>query len=302
MKLLQYPFNCHDKNKESMIRMCKVFNIEFEATNDRNRIKEDTYDILWLPTEWIEPNEIPLRVKILYGPQHFVFPDPLHHRVCVPKGPEDPFLSKRAFYICLSNWIEQVFLEFSPSFRIPLKAFPFGVKELPQRNLTNVSYDCIFYSKRRDPALYTSIKQTLQDMNLTFREFSYGSYRDSDYQDALQKTKLIVWLGCHESQGFAFQEAMSRNIPILVLDVESMFDEWNVYNHLKGQKQLKATTASWWCDKGRCGEKLHSTEEFETTLRKMLDNIEKYSPASFVKENLSDEVCMKRILDTFNQS
>ena len=83
MKLLQYPFNCHDKNKESMIRMCKVFNIEFEATHNRNRIQDNNYDILWLPTEWIEPNEIPSHVKILYGPQHFVFPHPNDGKLCI---------------------------------------------------------------------------------------------------------------------------------------------------------------------------------------------------------------------------
>ena len=65
----------------------------------------------------------------------------------------------------------------------------------------------------------------------------------------------------------------------------------------KGQKQLKATTASWWCEKGRCGEKIYSVDQLRPTLEYMLQNICKYSPASFVKEFLSDEVCMKRILD-----
>ena len=298
MKLVQYPFYCHDKNKESMQRMCAAVGITFEATNDFNRMKQGDYDYAWLPTQWVAPEQFPLHVKLIYGPQHFVFPDPAKEGVC---GPKDSELSKRAIYLCLSDWIYTVFHEFSSSFRIPICPFPFGIKDLPPRDLSTASLDCIVYSKRRHPAILTHVLKTIQEMQLTSQTFSYGSYKDHEYQTALQHAKLIIWVGCHESQGFAFQEAMSRNIPVLVIDAETMFDEYNEYTSYRGVKELKATSASWWCAKGRCGEKIAPTDDLKATLTHMLANIHKYNPAEFVREHLSDKVCMERILTAFHQ-
>ena len=293
MKLLQFPDNCHPKNKESMLRMCMSHGIDYEVTSDWNRVKGNDYDILWLPTLWIEPNELPNK-KIIYGPQHFVFPDPTKPGIC---GPEDEELSRRSFYIALSKWVYDCYNEFSPWFKIPLRICPFGVKEMPARRIEDSTLDCILYYKRRDTVLIQRIQDILNTMSISYKVFTYGSYNECLYQDALQQTKCIVWLGCHESQGFAFQEALARNIPILVYDVDSMFDEYQVYDHLRGTKDLFATSASWWDD--RCGEKIHTLEDLLPTLQHMLGNIQSYSPAAFVREHLSDKVCMERMLKGF---
>ena len=41
---------------------------------------------------------------------------------------------------------------------------------------------------------------------------------------ALKQARFCIWIGRHESQGFAFQECLASNVPILVWDVQSMKD------------------------------------------------------------------------------
>ena len=274
-----------------MERMCRAKGIVFEATHDQERLQIADYDILWLPMEWIDPTHLPPSIRILYGPQHFVFPDQANSGVC---GPEDETLSKRSFYICLSPWVKDLYEEFSPWFKIPLVPIPFGIQQLPPRDLNTCTLDCIVYFKRRNPMELNKVLSILEFMKVKYQCFSYGSYQEHAYQQALQTTKCIVWLGTHESQGFALQEALSRNIPICILDAKTMYDEYKGYDSYRGTKDLKSTTASWW--DSRCGEKISNIDSLHETLTNMLTSISSYKPAEYVKEVLSDDVCMSRIL------
>ena len=48
----------------------------------------------------------------------------------------------------------------------------------------------------------------------------------------LQNSKYGIWLDAHESQGFALQEALSCNVPLLVWNISSMNQEYNsTYNN-----------------------------------------------------------------------
>jgi hypothetical protein len=292
MKLLQFPDDCHIKNRQSMERMCRALNITYERTNSRERLQEHDYDLLWLPMYWISPDEFP-GVKIMYGPHHFIFPE--GHPICGEKKKE---WSQRAVYNCLSEWNRNVYGEFTNTSVIPFVSLPFGIELLPERNLFQTKTDCVIYVKRRDPKDVEFVRSVLEKRGLSYRIFSYGSYSDSEYQKALMETKLVIWLGTHESQGFAFQECLSRNVPILVCDATSMFVEYGSYKEYIGKKQLKSTTASWWSHE--CGEQINGIEGFEETLNTMMNKLPFYTPRHFIEQNLTDEKCMNRILRSLN--
>jgi hypothetical protein len=294
MKLLQYPDDCHIKNRESMVRMCKIMNIEYEQTNDRGRLQIKNYDILWLPMFWISPDEVPF-AKILYGPHHFVFPD---NQIC---GNANKEWTSRCIYTALSEWNKKLHDDFC-SFNsvIPFAPLPFGIKLLPERNLREATIDCLLYAKQRDPNHIQHIQSILDKKKLSYITFTYGSYRDADYQAALMKSKFVIWCGRHESQGFAFQECLSRNIPILVCDAISMFYEIGTYDSYRGKKELKSTCASWWSNE--CGELIEDRNNFEETLEKIQINLPYYTPRKFIERTLTDEICMKRILSALKIS
>jgi hypothetical protein len=295
-RFLQYPDDAHVKNKESIRRMCSSAGITFEATNDRGRLNKADYDYLWLPMFWISPDEIPGTAKIIYGPHHSVFPQG------ALVGPLNEKWSQRCVYTTLSDWNLSVFREFAPETTIPLKALVFGVNvdQLEDVRGRPKTTDCLLYFKRRDPRDLEAARSALKAAGLSFTEFSYGSYKQGDFLDALKKVKFALWIGTHESQGFAFQEAMAMNVPILCWDATSMFDEYGSYIEYKGSKNLYATTATVWSS--RCGERILRAYELPQALEAIQKNLGWYSPRQEITQRVSDSVTMKAITEYFEKA
>lgn len=294
MKLLQYPSQCHHKNVEGIERMCKSMSIMFEKTNDRNRLNTVDYDYLWLPLIFVSPDDIPENVYILYGPQYFVFPDNSWL-----SGPRNEKWSKRCVFTVLSEWNCIVHKEFIQESVIQMKAIPFGVNDaISCERIFPPIYDCIIYFKNRYPSL---LENVVSSKGLIYRVFSYGSYSNDDFLNSLRQSKFCIWIGSHESQGFAFQECMMTNTPMLVLDATSMFDEYNghnmIYSSLLGTKELKATSATCWTDE--CGEKC-TLDNFLEKLELIQSRFESYNPRKVIVEQRSDKVCMERLLQSFS--
>jgi len=293
LKLLHYPNDCHVKNRESILRMCKTMNIIYEATNDRERLQQADYTHLWLPMRWISPDELPKTIKILYGPHHSIFPE---GALCGPRNEE---WSKRCVYTTLSDWNLNVFKEFAPETVIPCVSLPFGLNPAIEDTAASPkTLDCFVYFKRRDPNQLKSITTLLNKKGLSYRLFSYGSYKNEDYMNTLRTVKFGVWIGSHESQGFAFQECLASNVPLLVWDVTSMMDEYGSYKEYVGKKHLFATTATQWSSV--CGERVLREYELESALDNIQINLPMYTPRTFIFSKMSDSVCMKRILDSFS--
>lgn len=277
-----------------MERMCKVKAIQYECTSDVNRLKRADYDILWLPTKWVSPDMIPSRAKLLYGPQHFVFVEgPI-------VGPQNEEWCKRAVYTCLSDWVMTVNREFASQTVIPFAPLPFGLSaSSPDFRDNPKTMDCLVYCKGRRPNDVETVLSLLKKHGLRHQVIKYGSYKHDEYVQLLKSVKFCIWIGTHESQGFAFQDCLVGNVPILVWDVQTMFEEYDckgacVYEKYKGLKQLKATSATEWSSE--CGERASSAEELESVLKIMVDKWHTYMPRQFILSRVSDEVCMSRIL------
>lgn len=291
MKLLQYPTDAHHKNLESMARMCAAWGIQYEKTNDRERLNRFDYDILWLPMRWISPDEFP-GMKILYGPHHSIFPE---GALCGSRNEE---WSTRCVYTTLSDWNYKVFQEFCANPAIPYAPLPFGLNTaIEDKSRYPKTMDCLVYYKRRDPEHLKYVTDVLKEKGLTFRVFSYGSYKNEDYMEALKSVKFVVWVGCHESQGFGLQECLASNIPMLVWDATSMFDEYGAFQEYRGQKQLLATSATKWSK--MCGEKFTTREEFPAALEKIQRSLTTYKPRDFILWENSDVRTMANILYQF---
>lgn len=299
MKLVFYMLSGlpHPKNWNGIQRMCKSCNIDFEYTNSIERIKEPNYDILYCMSNFIDPYNIPQNIKIIYGPQLWVIPVP------PMVGIFDKNLNDRCVFNLLSSWVEDYCRELASDFIMPISYFPLSVdintfKPLEQ----NKEYDCILYIKHRSNELVNYTISMLNQKGLTYKAFKYGSYNEEEYKDSLQKTKFMLTLDAHESQGFALEEAMSSGVPLLVMDATSMYDEMDngvnaTYEHLR-PKKLLATSVPYWSDE--CGIKITEKSEISDAIDKMLTTYQTFTPRDYIVRTLSDEVCMKRILDYFN--
>ena len=297
MKLVHYPDDCHPKNKESIIRMCKSLDIEYEATNDRQRLNRADYSILWLPMKWISPDDLPPNIKILYGPHHSVFPE---GSLC---GSPNPEWSKRCIYTTLSDWNREVFYEMSSQTVIPCLPLWFGVNPaIEDVKSIQKTTDCIIYYKRRNPSHLAVVIQELQKHNLTYKLFKYGEYKNHEYMSSLKEAKFVIWIGTHESQGFAFQECLASNVPILLWDASSMFDEWGWrdLDQYRSRKHLYATTAPQWSSE--CGERIIYDFELDQAIQNIIRLRDSYRPREYILSKTADNIAMQRILDAFGLS
>jgi len=292
MKLLHVG-NSYLSIYEFIIRDCKLFNIEYHHTHSKE-FPDHQYDIIWCPGGWINPDTYP-NSKFIFGPQFWVFPNPSNDFFTKSK----PEHRSRCIYVCLSDWIVKVFQEFADitNSNIPFLPLPFGLEEIQPKPTTQAySYDCIIYHKHRDPKLLEYCKSVVESKGLTYKVYTYGSYQRSDYIETLKKVRFAIWLGSHESQGFALQECLATNTPIYVYDAKTMKEEfYSNFNYTQHKEQLLATSAPYWSN--LCGYKVYSNEEFALKLDAFLQEIPQFNPAKYVQETLTDRVCFQRFLD-----
>uniref|UniRef100_A0A6C0KQ16 Glycosyltransferase n=1 Tax=viral metagenome TaxID=1070528 RepID=A0A6C0KQ16_9ZZZZ len=301
MKLLLFLGNGlpHPKNHQAIRRMCRVSSIDYEETLDIQRLTQPDYNILISCYALINPDSIPSHVKIIFGPQFFVFPD---DRLSQDKYPVDP---SRCVYNCLSDWVKRVNEEFVSTLNMPLVTFPFGVDTNAFCPYTHPNYnrtfDCAVYIKRRSTKLIDHAIEVLKSKNLTYHIFKYGSYQEEDYKHGVRMSTFMLVLDAHESQGFALEEAMSCNTPLLVVDATTMYDETNDGVHATYEehrpKRLLATSVPYWSDE--CGIKITDPTQLSSAIDQMMSSHSNFTPREYVLRTLSDEVCMKRILDYF---
>jgi hypothetical protein len=127
----------------------------------------------------------------------------------------------------------------------------------------------------------------------------YGSYNEEEYKSILKNSRFGIWIGSHESQGFALQEALSTNTPLLVWDVSSMFDE--IYNgsmeymRYQGSKKLLATSCTTWDN--TCGIRFTRSEDAEQSLDTMLANWNTFQPRKLIFDTLHPITCLQRMMD-----
>ncbi len=278
--------------------MCRRAGIEVEATDDKARLLRDDYEILWAPMHWITANEVSPRAKILYGPHFWVFPEAPF------VGAVDPALEGRAVYTTLCDWNQGVFQELcagAPT-RVPYEPIPFGIdpeledlSRAPGKDL-----DCVVYLKQRPREQMDRVTAALRVHGLRYVEVIYGTYSDAAYKNLLRRSQFVIWIGSHESQGYAFQECLAAGIPILLWDVTSMFYWPKCYDHLHGVYELSATTATQWSH--TCGERFVLWREFEGALARMRAKLGTYRPREFILSRVGDDVALRRLLDRLGLS
>ena len=117
-----------------------------------------------------------------------------------------------------------------------------------------------------------------------------NKYGENEYLNHLQDSKYGIWLGAHESQGFALQEALSCNVPLLVWSVTNMNQEYG-YNY----EDIPATTIPYWDD--RCGESFTDQGQFEEMYLLFLSKLDIYKPRDFILENLSMDKCEEKLIN-----
>ncbi len=271
----------HHKNLIGLKLVCEKFNIPLliiNNINDKQIYNDNIYNIVFITDKISSP--IPNKFVIL-GPHISVFPP--SSVINMSYTDKDKIVLN-----LLCDWNVKVWTDFGTT--IPLVTLPFAVdinKFLPSSEENK--QDIFIYYKQRDPQLFQTVLSMVKSkVKNNIHTIAYGFYNEDSYINILKKCRFGIWVGRHESQGFALQEALSSNIPLIVMDVKTMKEEYNngfIYAHIN--KNLNATAIPWWSEK--CGIVIYNVNELSLAIDTLENNISTYEPRRYIIDNLSPE-------------
>jgi hypothetical protein len=149
-------------------------------------------------------------------------------------------------------------------------------------------YDKIHWDRDRlVPELIEPIREQLRREGRSFTELRYGSYREEEYQDALGRSCAMIFLCHNESQGIAYQQALSCGVPVFAWDPGGPWKDPDYFPHRVTFAPV--SSVPYW--DARCGMKFIDRATFETGWRDfwIRSATGLFDPRGYVLDNLTLE-------------
>jgi hypothetical protein len=258
----------HHKNKIGLnLMITEGMQVDFNLKPQKN------YDWIINSSQLLEyPNH---EGGIIYGPQIMFYTENLSN-----------FFQKDDNKYCnlLSEWNSLLLNEIFPEVKTIELPFPVDVDRFVPKSKTGRP---IIYFKRRNPIILNDV---LNSLSFDFLIFDYvKGYNEVDYLESISKAPFVIWIGSHESQGFALQESLSCDCPIFVINVRSLREEtpsslWHTY---LPENSLKATSVPYFNE--QCGL-IAYPESWKEHFDLFLSS--NFTPRDFVIKNLSPQACL----------
>lgn len=165
-------------------------------------------------------------------------------------------------------------------------AWPSGVELQNKRD--KLYNKCIIYIKdiKAAPCLFDNrIFDLLQDMNIEYTTFNYGYYDYIQWQKALKSSDFVIFYqNGPETQGLAMAEAWANDCPTII--------KTKYKNPIKGTSPYLTDKSGLYFE--NFDELLAIITEYKNNPEKFIN---KFSPYEYVKENLSDEVSVMKLIN-----
>ena len=238
--------------------------------------------------------------------QQWTLPNPavlgpglLDHPGLAPALMEDPRFRS---YLVPSEWTRTLFAKVYGS-RCALWSAGIDLGEWPDyaaepKDLDFLVYDKIRWDREgRATSLVRPLLARLEERGLTVKFLRYGTYSLREYRELLRRTRGMIFLSEHETQGIAYQEAMACNVPILAWVngywVDPQRSQFEV-------GPIAATSVPLFSD--QCGETFAGADDFGAALDRFLARRGSYRPRRYVAENLSLEISGQKYLEHYRSA
>jgi hypothetical protein len=162
--------------------------------------------------------------------------------------------------------------------------------------------DVLVYDKVRwdrdvlGPDFIEPILQDLADRGLRTEVIRYGQYHHQTYASMLLRSRSLLFLCEHETQGMAYQEALACNVPVLAWDNGYWLDPQRPAFE---PDPVPATSVPYFDPS--CGERFRNLEDYRSVVPRFLDRLESYRPRDYVEEHLSLTGSARRYLSYYDQ-
>ena len=173
---------------------------------------------------------------------------------------------------------------------IPTAVWPAGVDTDRWRPSAGINKNKVLvYDKirwRRDEyerELIAPILDSLSRQGFEVVVLCYGCYLEEEYEQLLKDVSSMVFLCEHETQGFAYLQALSCGVPIFAWDRAGMWQDPSMYPH---RVRFEPVTSVPYFDE-RCGARFSDMPEFDRYSSVFFANVKNgcYRPRDYIVEN-----------------
>jgi glycosyltransferase involved in cell wall biosynthesis len=131
--------------------------------------------------------------------------------------------------------------------------------------------------------------------SLRVHTIRYGHYSHKDYRRQLRRSKAMLFLCEHETQGMAYQEALASGVPVLAWDNGWWLDPRRLSY---GAPDVPATSVPFFSPE--CGARFRNAQDFPGVLDQFLNRLPIYRPRQFVEQELSFAVSARLYLEHYH--
>jgi len=210
-----------------------------------------------------------------------------------------------SLHVLPSNWYEELYklLHFDLT---KTDVWPVGIDTDEFIPFMGKKKDTILiYTKNRNPNELKEIERILTNLNLNYWIINYNKgYTEAEFKYWLAKSIFILWHSCQETQGIAYQECLSSNVPLLVYDIKEVYKNDKFYSKFNKIYELsnKVNISSVPYFDKRCGAVIYNISELKGALNEMMDIWHTFEPRNYILDNLSLEKQTKELLYKFENT
>jgi hypothetical protein len=218
--------------------------------------------------------------RLLAGPNILVFPSEHADLISAPEVD---------YCVTPSDWVCRVYELDCPALKGRCVAWPAGVDTeywRPDPEKREPREVLVFDKQVRGPVGPVSdYLPGLKRRNYNVSVATYGSYTRDEFLSNLRRASLMVGFVAQESQGIAWAEAWSADVPTLL---------WfqGQYTWAPG-RTFATSTAPYLCES--TGLFFASVAEFENAFARWESSRDTFQPRRWVLDNMSDEVCARQL-------
>lgn len=194
-----------------------------------------------------------------------------------------------------------------PHYGNKVLAWPVGIDTdkwtpipVDSKNIDILLYDKVRWEHQLyQDKLIAPIQSCLEGQGLKIAVLRYGFYQEEEFHSLLKRSKAMVFLCEHETQGIAYQQALSCGVPILAWERGGFWQDPSYFPHKV--KFAPVSSVPYWDD--RCGIKFKDITEFPTKLQEFLDKLarKQFAPRDYILENLTLEKCARRYVEIWDE-
>jgi hypothetical protein len=172
-----------------------------------------------------------------------------------------------------SEWVQRMFSKSWPGL---VSVWPVGIDTdlwtpSPQdKDVDIVVYDKFFRDRNRHrKELLEPLLSVLRRLGLAIEYLRYGHYVERELLSLSRRSRSMIYLSLHETQGIALEQILAANVPVLAWDPGG---EWQSLEYLlRGVRFGPVTSVPYWDD--RCGVKFTGMSDFPEAFAKFWQGV-----------------------------